>query len=56
MTTLQQMIRRRSGSERGATPVEFGLTVGLVATFLVVVVGHFGESLAGIFDAASRGF
>ena len=56
MTAPKHTMRRLSDPERGATPIEFGLTVGLVATFLVVMVAHYGESLVGMFDAAGRAF
>lgn len=42
-------------AERGATAVEFGLTVGLIGTFVVVALGYFGHTLAAVFEAASAG-
>ena len=43
MTTVQE---RR---DRGATAVEYGLLVGLIAIAIIVAVTAFGTSLAGLF-------
>lgn len=37
--------------ESGATAIEYGLIVGIMAALLVAVLGMFGDSLKGLFTA-----
>ena len=37
--------------ERGATAVEYGLMVGLIAVAIIVAVGLLGTKLDGLFDS-----
>lgn len=46
--TLQSRLRN---DEKGATAVEYGLMVALIAVVLVVGVGAFGTSLNGFFNS-----
>ena len=46
--TLQSRLRN---DEKGATAVEYGLMVALIAVVLVVGVGAFGTSLNGFFSS-----
>lgn len=36
--------------ERGATAVEYGLIVGLIAVVIIVAVGVLGGTLSGLFE------
>ena len=45
---LQTMLRNRR-DERGATAVEYGLMVALIAVAIIVTVGLLGEGLDGLF-------
>jgi pilus assembly protein Flp/PilA len=46
---LETMIRNRR-DERGATAVEYGLMVALIAVVIIVAVGLLGTNLNGIFN------
>jgi len=39
--------------ERGATAVEYGLMVALIAVVIIVAVSTLGTNLSGIFDATA---
>ena len=41
-------------SERGATAVEYGLMVALIAVVIVVAVTALGSRLNGMFDGVSK--
>ena len=41
---------RLTREETGATAVEYGLIVGLIALVIIVAVGAFGTALGGMFD------
>lgn len=43
------MIRLRS-DEKGATAVEYGIMVGLIAVVIIVAVGLLGGTLNGMFE------
>lgn len=45
--------RGRSGNERGASLVEYGLLLAFVFIAVFLTVQVFGESLVGLFDASS---
>lgn len=51
------MIQKRSelkrSSDRGATAVEYGLIVGLIAVVIIVAVTLLGGRLSGIFNNAA---
>jgi pilus assembly protein Flp/PilA len=44
---------RFDNRERGATAVEYGLMVGLIAVAVIGVVMTLGDQLAGLFDGVS---
>jgi pilus assembly protein Flp/PilA len=44
---------RLSREETGATAVEYGLIIGLIAVALVVVLIVLGPQIAGLFDSVS---
>jgi pilus assembly protein Flp/PilA len=46
---LETMLRHRR-DERGATAVEYGLMVALIAVVIIVAVGLLGTNLNGIFN------
>lgn len=41
---------RLVGNERGATAVEYGLIVALIAAVIITVVGFLGTDVFGAFD------
>jgi pilus assembly protein Flp/PilA len=51
--TLQTWLQTRSDDERGATAVEYGLMVGLIAAVIVVTVALLGGQLNNMFEAIS---
>lgn len=57
VATLQSMVADRvdSRKDRGATAVEYGLLVGLIAAGIIVVVGVIGGQLDGLFQRVSDG-
>jgi len=47
-------VSKGQGSERGATAVEYGLMVGLIALVIIGAVTLFGQAvLTGLFDVAA---
>jgi pilus assembly protein Flp/PilA len=40
--------------DRGATAVEYGLLVGLIAVVIIVAVGLLGGKLQGLFDTVQK--
>ena len=40
-------------SERGATAVEYGLMIALIAIVIIAAVTLLGQNLSGIFDGAA---
>jgi len=51
LITLMTVVSMRfeDRKERGATAVEYGLLVGLIAVVMIVAVTAFGKSLSGLF-------
>ena len=43
------MWRRAKGDERGATAVEYGLIVALIAAVIVAIVGFLGDEILAAF-------
>jgi pilus assembly protein Flp/PilA len=41
--------------ERGATAVEYGLLVALIAGVIIAVVGFLGQDILGAFDGVENG-
>ena len=50
MTTLLQKIQHLPRPERGATAVEYGLMVGLIAIVIIVAVALLGTNLSSLFN------
>ena len=55
MTAFIAGIKERLASEKGATAVEYGLMVALIAVFIIGTVALVGTSLNGIFTDVSNG-
>jgi pilus assembly protein Flp/PilA len=47
--------RFENREERGATAVEYGLLVGLIAVVIIVAVTALGTKLTGLFNTATTG-
>ena len=47
----QERLRR---DEKGATAVEYGLIVGLIAVVIIIAVSTLGEQLNGLFESVSE--
>ncbi|MCY1658539.1 Flp family type IVb pilin [Dietzia sp. SL131] len=56
LVTLQAFFSDRfdGRKDRGATAVEYGLMVGLIALAIILAVTFLGGSLEGLFDEASE--
>lgn len=55
--TLYALVNDRfeDRKDRGATAVEYGLMVGLIAVVIIAVVGFLGEDLVGLFQEVRDG-
>jgi pilus assembly protein Flp/PilA len=53
ITTLQSWIATRSSDERGATAVEYGLMVALIAVAIIVAVTLLGDNLSDLFNSTA---
>jgi pilus assembly protein Flp/PilA len=53
MTKLAAKLRVLRDSDKGATMVEYGLMVALIAVVVMVAVGPLGEAISGLFDEVS---
>jgi len=49
-TKVQALINSMRTEEEGATAVEYGLMVSLIAVVIIVAVGLIGTRLDGMFD------
>ncbi|MDX6301095.1 MAG: Flp/Fap pilin component [Nocardioidaceae bacterium] len=49
-TYLRIQLAARARSERGASAVEYGLLVALIAVIIIVAVTALGGKLSGVFD------
>jgi pilus assembly protein Flp/PilA len=50
LLTLISMVEARLGREDGATMVEYGLMVALIAVVVAVAAGALGGRIVGLFD------
>jgi pilus assembly protein Flp/PilA len=50
LQTLGFNLKNRLSNEKGATAVEYGIMVGLIAVVIIVAVQLLGTSLDGMFD------
>lgn len=48
---MRMAVRTRIQNERGATAVEYGLMVALIAVAIITTVGLLGTNLNGLFSA-----
>ncbi|MGF9756870.1 Flp family type IVb pilin [Microvirga sp. 0TCS3.31] len=46
---LTILLNARRDEEKGATAVEYGLMVALIAVAIIFIVSQLGDSLAGLF-------
>lgn len=53
LNTLQAWVVARRSDERGATMVEYGLMVALVAIVVAVAATTLGGGIAGLFNQAN---
>ncbi|KQZ89816.1 pilus assembly protein [Phycicoccus sp. Root563] len=53
MTSIHSKIQQRINRERGATAVEYGLMVGLIAIVIIVAVALLGTNLSDIFNTGA---
>jgi pilus assembly protein Flp/PilA len=53
ITSLQSWIATRSSDERGATAVEYGLMVALIAVAIIIAVTLLGDNLSSLFDSVA---
>ncbi|MFO7690444.1 MAG: Flp family type IVb pilin [Cryobacterium sp.] len=52
-TKLQALGNSMRTDEEGATAVEYGLMVSLIAVAIIVAVALLGDNLAGMFDGVA---
>lgn len=48
-----QKLRERASEDRGATAIEYGLLVGLIAVVIITAVTALGLSLNGMFESVN---
>lgn len=53
MTAFIAGVKDRLASEKGATMVEYGIMVALIAVIVMVAVGPLGEQIALLFDGVT---
>jgi pilus assembly protein Flp/PilA len=51
---LRIQLAAKVRSERGASAVEYGLLVALIAIIIIVAVTLLGNNLSGVFDKAAN--
>ncbi len=49
--TLGFNLKNRLNDEKGATAVEYGIMVGLIAVGIIIAVGTLGDTLSGFFTS-----
>lgn len=56
LATIQATLDDRFGDrkDRGATAVEYGLMVGLIAVVIILAVVFLGETLEGVFTSSGE--
>ncbi len=50
---IKKILKKTLRSQAGATAIEYGLIVGLMAAILVSMLGLFGDSIEKLFTAVS---
>ncbi len=51
LVTLASFAKDRVREEKGATAVEYGLLVALIAGIIILVVGFLGQDILGAFNS-----
>ncbi|MBX7445202.1 MULTISPECIES: Flp family type IVb pilin [unclassified Arthrobacter] len=54
LQTLGFNLKNRLSNEKGATAVEYGIMVGLIAVVVIVAVQLLGTKLDGLFDSVNN--
>jgi pilus assembly protein Flp/PilA len=54
LQTLGFSLKTRLQNEKGATAVEYGIMVGLIAVVIIVAVNLLGTKLDGFFDTVNN--
>ena len=54
LQTLGFNLKNRLSNEKGATAVEYGIMVGLIAVVIIVAVNLLGTKLDGLFDSVNN--
>ncbi|KRE74250.1 Flp family type IVb pilin [Arthrobacter sp. Soil762] len=54
LQTLGVKLKNRLDNEKGATAVEYGIMVGLIAVVIIVAVSLLGTTLDGLFDTVNN--
>lgn len=54
LQTLGLNLKNRLTEEKGATAVEYGIMVGLIAVVIIVAVSTLGGTLDGFFDTVNN--
>jgi pilus assembly protein Flp/PilA len=54
LQTLGLNLKNRLNGEKGATAVEYGIMVGLIAVVIIVAVSLLGTKLDGFFDSINN--
>ncbi|CCQ45341.1 flp/Fap pilin component family protein [Pseudarthrobacter siccitolerans] len=54
LQTLGFSLKTRLQNEKGATAVEYGIMVGLIAVVIIVAVNLLGTKLDGLFDSVNN--
>ena len=53
LQTLGFKLKNRFSNEKGATAVEYGIMVGLIAVVIIIAVTALGTNLTGLFNNAA---
>jgi pilus assembly protein Flp/PilA len=53
LQTLGLTLKKRLIEEKGATAVEYGIMVGLIAVVIIVAVSTLGGTLKGFFESVN---
>ena len=54
LQTLGFNLKNRLSGEKGATAVEYGIMVGLIAVVIIVAISTLGVKLDGFFDTVNN--
>jgi pilus assembly protein Flp/PilA len=54
MRRIRSWLKRRTSSKKGASMVEYGLLIALIAVVSIVVVSALGQKVGGAFDITQQ--